>query len=222
MTSKIWSIASQGVLKREFSLHGLLIDEQNFPKSILSLNDRQKVLRKFTAEIQDKQIESETEVENFFIMNTFDVKLEEVDLHPSQPKKSALPKRKRQLPSFEGCYSRKYYNTEKYDNRLSLDVQHKTTFCNSCRACKSEKGRTNAIKQKENAVARRAEDAADYYFLNIIDQEKEAVKEQAKKEKDEKRQQRRENREKRINEMNLKESETVSSQSEWAPGTLGK
>ena len=147
-------------------------------------------------EIQEKQIqpESQTEKENFFLMNTFDVKLEEVDRYPSEPKKSALPKRKRQLPSFEGCYYRKYYFTEKYDNKLSLDVQRKTTFCNSCRACKSEKARTNAIKQKENALARRAEDAADYYFLNIIDQEKEAVKKQAKKEKDEKRQQRRENR----------------------------
>ena len=172
-----------GSIKRQFSLHGLVIDEQNFPKTILSLNDRQKTLRKLTAEIQDKQIEPETEAENFFIMNTFDVKLEDVDSHPSQPKKSALP---------------------------------------SCRACKSEQGRTNAIKQKENVLARRAEDAADYYFLNIIDQEKEAVKKQAKKEKDDKRQQRRENREKRINERNLKESETVPSQSEWAPGTLGK
>ena len=130
-------------------------------------------------EIQEKQIqpESQTEKENFFLMNTFDVKLEEVDRYPSQPKK------KRALPSFEGCYFRK-----------RCKVQGETTFCNSCRACKSEIGKRVAIKRKENAQAKMAEIAADNYFLNIIDQEKEAAKKQAKKEKDEKRRQRRENR----------------------------
>ena len=178
-----------------------------------------------TVELQEKQIEPETEAENFFLMNTFDVKLEEVDRYPLQPKK------KRRLSSFEGCYfnrnylKKRYYYAEKYENGLSLDVQGETSFCNSCRNCKSETARRGRIKQKENALARRAEDAADYYFLNIIDQEKEAAKKQAKKEKDEKRQQRRENREKRLNERNLKESESVQPQSEkvsWARGTLGK
>ena len=34
-----------GSMKRQFSLRGLIIDEQNFPKTILSLNDRRKTLR---------------------------------------------------------------------------------------------------------------------------------------------------------------------------------
>ena len=139
-------------IKRQFSLRGLIIDEQNFPKMI-SLVDRQKARRK-----------------------------------PPAPKTSSSG-----------------------ENRPKKGKQGK-----------SETARRGRIKQKENVLARRAEDAADYYFLNIIDQEIEATKKQAKNEKDEKRQQRRENREKRINERNLKESETVPSQSEWAPGTLGK
>ena len=163
-------------------------------------------------EIQEKQIqpESETEKEDFLLMNTFDVKLEEVmvDRYPSQSKK------KRGLPSLEGCYFKK-----------RCKVQGKTTFCNSCSACKSEIGQRSAIKRKENAQAKRAESAADNYFLNIIDQEKEAAKKQATKEKDEKRQQRRENREKRLNEGNLKKPESAPAQSKklsWCHSTMSK
>ena len=35
-----------GAIKRQFSLRGLIIDEQNFPKTILSMNDRRKILPK--------------------------------------------------------------------------------------------------------------------------------------------------------------------------------
>ena len=152
---------------------------------------------------------AKTGAEDFFLMNTFDVKLEEVivDRYPSQPKK------KRGLPSFEGCYFKK-----------RCKVQGETTFCNSCSACKSEIGKRSAIKRKENFQAKRAESAADNYFLNIIDQEKEAAKKQATKEKNEKRQERRENREKRLNEGNLKKPGSAPAQSKklsWAHSTTG-